>query len=118
MKKLEELKTFAKEHKKELVIGTGIFIGSALIFAITKKKLKTDVPAVIITKTSMIDKGLKKPEEFIDVVDKFWQDEYGKNAFMSDIDAKDVGAVNQALLKAGSIAEDSRVMVLISYYDK
>lgn len=38
--KLEKAKTFVKEHKKEILIGTGLVIAGGVIFVVTKKKPK------------------------------------------------------------------------------
>lgn len=38
--KVEKAKTFVKEHKKEILIGTGLAVAGGLIFIVTKKKPK------------------------------------------------------------------------------
>lgn len=38
--KLEKAKIFVKEHKKEILIGTGLVIAGGVIFVVTKKKPK------------------------------------------------------------------------------
>lgn len=40
--KFEKVKTFVKEHKKEILIGTGLVIAGGVIFIVTKKKPKFD----------------------------------------------------------------------------
>ena len=40
--KLEKAKTFVKEHKKEILIGTGLVIAGGVIFVVTKKKPKLE----------------------------------------------------------------------------
>lgn len=36
--KFEKAKTFVKEHKKEILIGTGLVIAGGVIFVVTKKE--------------------------------------------------------------------------------
>lgn len=44
--KLEEIKTFVEEHKKEILIGTGVVVGG-IVLVVTGKKLLKPRKAII-----------------------------------------------------------------------
>ena len=92
--KLEEIKTFVEEHKKEILIGTGVVVGG-IVLVVTGKKLLKPRKAII----SKPYKDLPKPNMSVGKLDDFWEDSCGKMALINDIAIKDLGTVGQDFFK-------------------
>lgn len=115
--KIEKTKTFIKEHKKEILIGTGVVMVSGLIFIVTKKKPKFEGARRVI-KTSMGYKDLEKPSLNIGRIDELWQDEFGKIAIVNDFKVADMGAIGQEFLKIDGVTNETEVSVIMGLLDK
>lgn len=115
--KLEKAKTFVKEHKKEILIGTGLVIAGGVIFVVTKKKPKFEGARRVI-KTSMEYTDLEKPELNIGRIDELWKDECGKMAIVNDFTVADMGSIGQEFLKIDGVTNDTEVSVIMGLLDK
>lgn len=115
--KVEKAKTFVKEHKKEILIGTGLAVAGGLIFIITKKKPKFEGARRVI-KTSMEYKDLEKPVLNIGRIDELWQDEFGKMAIINDFTVADMGTIGQEFLKIDGVTNETEVSVIMGLLDK
>ena len=111
--KLEEIKTFVEEHKKEILIGTGVVVGG-IVLVVTGKKLLKPKKAII----SKPYKDLPKPNMSVGKLDDFWEDSCGKMALVNDIAIKDLGTVGQDFLKVDGFTNDTGVSLLIGFVDE
>ena len=111
--KLEEIKTFVEEHKKEILIGTGVVVGG-IVLVVTGKKLLRPRKAII----SKPYKDLPKPNMSVGKLDDFWEDSCGKMALVNDIAIKDLGTVGQDFLKVDGFTNDTGVSLLIGFADE
>ena len=117
MRHFDEIKKFVKEHKKEIIIGTGVVVFGGLIFMVTKRKLKTIEPnGICIVKAAC--KDLKKPNMSIGHIDEFWQDEFGKMAIVNDITVKDIGTLGQDFLQVDGVTNDTKVSLIMGLLDE
>lgn len=116
MKHFDEFKKFVKEHKKEIIIGTGVVVVGGLIFVITKKKLK--IYAELGDKFSMPCKDLEKPNISVGKIDEFWQDNFGKMAIVNDITVKDIGTLGQNFLQMDGVTNDTKVSMIMGLLDE
>ena len=114
---IEKSKEFVKEHKKEILIGTGIAVVGGLIFIVTKKKPKFEGTRRVI-KTSMKCKDLEKPNINIGRIDELWQDEFGKMAIVNDFKVADMGTIGKEFLKIDGVTNETEVSVIIGLLDK
>ncbi len=111
--RVEEIKAFVEEHKKEILIGTGVVVGG-IVLAVTGKKLlssgKMKVPKPY--------KDLPKPDMSVGKLIDFWEDTCGKTALVNDIAIKDLGTVGQDFLKVDGFTNDTGVSLIIGFAEE
>ena len=114
--KLEQVKTFVDEHKRELAIGAGvagITVISGVAYVITKQKPKID----ILEKVFNV-KDLEKPKMDIGTLTDLWEEGECINAILNDVTVADLGEVGKQFLKIDGITNDTEVSAVISLLEK
>ena len=114
--KLEQVKTFVDEHKREIAIGAGIAgvaVIGGVIYVITKRKPKID----ILEKVFNV-KDLEKPKMDIGTLTELWYEGGCINAILNDVTVADLGEVGKQFLKIDGITNDTEVSAVIGLLEK
>lgn len=106
--RLEEIKTFVEEHKKEILIGTGVVVGG-IVLVVTGKKLlssgKVKVPKPY--------KDLPKPDMSVGKLNELWEQSGETMACVSGLTLKDLGTVGQDFLKTDNFTSVTGVNLIM-----
>ena len=117
--KLEKVKTFVKEHKKEFAIGAGCLVVGSVIFFITKKK-----PKITETLNTIRSYGLTKFDVTENLVSKgvyevsssnpsrYW-DVWMKNAPLSKL-----GEIGEELARIPDVDAERGISGVVNIYIK
>lgn len=107
--KMKKMKDFVKNHKREILIGTVMVVGSVVVCAITKRKPRfsndTGVCPIVVSNWT------------IGKMSDIWTEGGHINAIVNDINANDLGEFGKELLKIDGFTNDSLVDVIIGIAD-
>lgn len=123
---MENVKTFCKEHKKEIIIGAVTTAVSVAGCVLLRKKVKTiDIPESV---KSIVPKSLDlpKPEKSVGVWHDFWIDGGTKlpTAIVCDIPIQYMGELGEEILghcaKHGidQIVHDTHVQMVLEFINE
>ena len=114
--RLEKVKKFVSDHKKELAIGAGTVVGGVVIYKITKKAPKFET----IKQVSHIGTKIKEldiPKLDLGTIDDLWVDEFGTNLILNDVTVADLGKVGEEFLKIDGITNKTTVTAIVGLLD-
>lgn len=119
-----KVKEIWKEHKKGILIGTGLTVLSGVVYVITKKSHKFDVTDIGENIMSNINYVSLEEQARIDAfgcnvgtVTGMWNEGKYLNFIVNDIKAKDIGDLGKEFLRLNEITEDTMFSLVVSTWD-
>ncbi len=124
---------FVKNHKKEVLIGTGLVVIGGVIYIVTKKKPKgmknfkasdtvidmlSDGECKFMTFEKYANMNLEIPEVELGEISDLWVDKFGKNLILNDVTVADLGKVGEQFLKIDGITNETNVTAVVGLLDK
>ena len=116
MKKLDEMKTFVKEHKNEIiagVIGVGVTVGSIAYIMVTKKPVK--IPEAVKPNFAAIEKSrIEKLNWRLGDMTDLWNEGGHINTIINDITMADLGKLGDELIKIEGVTMETGISIIAS----
>lgn len=111
----ENIKGFLKEHWKELLVGTAVVVGGAMLAKKSfdgknTKPLSNDIINIFPFTSSDID----IPEWEVGKVTDLWKENGYTNAIIGDVAVSDCGKLGEELTKIPHIKPDEKLSMIIS----
>lgn len=131
MTKMEKVKNFVKEHKKEIAIGAITLIGGCVVYGVCKKTPKIEKTAKGSDKVSVlqcftVDKsGWENRKSIVDTVDFAMKDtlvdavDFGDvvSVMHNEINMDDLSKLGEDLLKIDGVTKDNKICVSVNVCD-
>lgn len=119
MKKIDEFKTFVKEHKKVIVNGAicvGVTVGGIALLVVTKKSLKfpeTSFKGMSISKCEEIEKArIDKLNWNLGTMTDLWDEGGCLNTIVTELTVSDLGKLGDELLKIDGVTKQTGVDIV------
>ena len=114
-----KLKEFWNDHKKEILIGTGVAIFGGAVYVVTKKKPKINVVDTCKDITKNVFSISPKEQARIDAFDckigtvtGMWNEGGYLNVIINDVSITDIGDLGKEFLKLDEVNENTKISLV------
>ena len=114
--KIEQVKVFVADHKKEIAIGLCVAVGGTVLYKVVKVKPK--IENVTGTMFCNVDKYLEIPKLDVGTITELWEEDGYKNLFLNDITVADMGKIGEELLKIDGVTNKTCVTAVVGLLDE
>lgn len=116
MKKLDEMKTFVKEHKNEIIagaIGVGVTVCGITYIMVTKKPVK--IPEAVKPNFAAIEKSrIEKLNWKLGDMTDLWNEGGCINTIINDITMADLGKLGDELMNIEGVTKETGISIIAS----
>lgn len=113
----QKIKNFIKEHKKEILIGTGLAVIGGVVYVFTKKQFKPDiVQNVNWDMLSIRPEEQARIEAFncgVGTVSDMWNEGGALNFIINDITIDELGLLGQEFKKLDEVSDKTTVSLIV-----
>jgi hypothetical protein len=124
MSKKQKAKEFWGKHKKKIILG-GVLAAvgiTAVVVSGSKKKCKDDQTKLLADnwerEYEKRDSRIAALDWQVGKMDDLWEDDFGYNAIINDINVSDIGLLGDEFTKFEGVSPDSNVTMMIGVEPK